>query len=352
MRSYGARVIVTEIDPICALQAAMEGFEVTTLKDALKEGNIYVTTTGNRDIITAEDMANMNDEAIVCNIGHFDNEIQVERLENWEGIKKLNIKPQVDHVIFPTGRRIIVLAQGRLVNLGCATGHPSFVMSSSFTNQVLAQMELWQNGANYQKNVYVLPKHLDEKVARLHIGKLGVKLTELTDEQAEAIAAARAELAANPEWEPFVQMQRQHLLDLRDRALDNMSGVARDTLRNHPEGSEASGSGEHQADAGSDAYDRDFALSLLSKEQDGLYEIEQALARIDNGTYGICEMSYKVIPILRLEAIPFARLTVECQAQWEKEKGQNARFRPRVALGFAGGQNDVDLSVSLDDDEE
>jgi len=175
---------------------------------------------------------------------------------------------------------------------------------------------------------------------------------ELTDEQAEAIAAARAELAANPEWEPFVQMQRQHLLDLRDRALDNMSGVARDTLRNHPEGSEASGSGEHQADAGSDAYDRDFALSLLSKEQDGLYEIEQALARIENGTYGICEMSYKVIPILRLEAIPFARLTVECQAQWEKEKGQNARFRPRVALGFAGGQNDVDLSVSLDDDEE
>lgn len=175
---------------------------------------------------------------------------------------------------------------------------------------------------------------------------------ELTDEQTEAIAAAKAQLAADPEWEPFVLMQRQHLMDLRDRALDNMSGVARDTLRNHPEGSEASGSGEHQADAGSDAYDRDFALSLLSKEQDGLYEIEQALARIDNGTYGICEMSYKVIPILRLEAIPFARLTVECQAQWEKEKGQNARFRPRVALGFAGGQNDVDLSVSLDDDEE
>ena len=142
---------------------------------------------------------------------------------------------------------------------------------------------------------------------------------ELTDEQAEAIAAARAELAANPEWEPFVQMQRQHLLDLRDRALDSMSGVARDTLRN---------------------------------EQDGRYEIEQALAGTDNGTYGMCEMSYKVIPILRLEAIPFARLTVECQAQWEKEKGQNARFRPRVALGFAGGQNDVDLSVSLDDDEE
>ena len=175
---------------------------------------------------------------------------------------------------------------------------------------------------------------------------------EFTDEQTEAIAAAKAELAANPEWEHFVKMQRQHLLDLRDKSLDSMNGVARDTLRNHPEGSEASGSGEHQADAGSDAYDRDFALSLLSKEQDGLYEIEQALARIDNGTYGICEMSYKIIPIPRLEAIPFARLTVECQAQWEKEKGQNARFRPRVALGFAGGQTDVDLSVSLDDDEE
>ena len=177
-------------------------------------------------------------------------------------------------------------------------------------------------------------------------------VNEFTDEQTEAIAAAKAELAANPEWEHFVKMQRQHLLDLRDKSLDSMNGVARDTLRNHPEGSEASGSGEHQADAGSDAYDRDFALSLLSKEQDGLYEIEQALARIDNGTYGICEMSYKIIPIPRLEAIPFARLTVECQAQWEKEKGQNARFRPRVALGFAGGQNDVDLSVSLDDDEE
>ncbi len=175
---------------------------------------------------------------------------------------------------------------------------------------------------------------------------------EVPDEIAEAIAAARAELAANPEWEPFVKMQRQHLLDLRDRTLDSMSGVARDTLRNHPEGSEASGSGEHQADAGSDAYDRDFALSLLSKEQNGLYEIEQALERIDAGTYGICEMSYKVIPILRLEAIPFARLTVECQAQWEKERGKNERFRSRNILGFASGQNDVDLAVSLDDDEE
>lgn len=185
MRSYGARVIVTEIDPICALQAAMEGFEVTTLKDALKEGNIYVTTTGNRDIITAEDMANMNDEAIVCNIGHFDNEIQVERLEKWEGIKKLNIKPQVDKYIYPDGHCIYMLAEGRLVNLGCATGHPSFVMSNSFTNQTLAQIDLWKN--NYKVGVYRLPKHLDEEVARLHLERIGVKLTILTDEQAEYI---------------------------------------------------------------------------------------------------------------------------------------------------------------------
>ena len=185
MRSYGARVIVTEIDPICALQAAMEGFEVTTLKDALKEGNIYVTTTGNRDIITAEDMANMNDEAIVCNIGHFDNEIQVERLEKWEGIKKINIKPQVDKYIYPDGHCIYMLAEGRLVNLGCATGHPSFVMSNSFTNQTLAQIDLWKN--NYKVGVYRLPKHLDEEVARLHLERIGVKLTILTDEQAEYI---------------------------------------------------------------------------------------------------------------------------------------------------------------------
>lgn len=185
MRSYGARVIVTEIDPICALQAAMEGFEVTTLKDALKEGNIYVTTTGNRDIITAEDMANMNDEAIVCNIGHFDNEIQVGRLEKWEGIKKLNIKPQVDKYIYPDGHCIYMLAEGRLVNLGCATGHPSFVMSNSFTNQTLAQIDLWKN--NYKVGVYRLPKHLDEEVARLHLERIGVKLTILTDEQAEYI---------------------------------------------------------------------------------------------------------------------------------------------------------------------
>lgn len=185
MRTYGARVLVTEIDPICALQAAMEGFEVTTLQDALKEGNIYVTTTGNCDVITAEDIANMKDEAIVCNIGHFDNEIQVERLEKWEGIKKINIKPQVDKYIFPDGHCIHLLAEGRLVNLGCATGHPSFVMSNSFTNQTLAQIELWQN--QYEVGVYRLPKHLDEEVARLHLEQIGVKLTKLTQKQADYI---------------------------------------------------------------------------------------------------------------------------------------------------------------------
>lgn len=185
MRSYGARVIVTEIDPICALQAAMEGFEVTTLEDALPEGNIYVTTTGNCDIITAEHMAQMRDQAIVCNIGHFDNEIQVEQLERWPGIRKRNIKPQVDEYIYPDGRSIFLLAEGRLVNLGCATGHPSFVMSNSFTNQVLAQMDLWQN--NYPVDVYRLPKRLDEEVARLHLEKIGVKLTRLTQKQADYI---------------------------------------------------------------------------------------------------------------------------------------------------------------------
>lgn len=185
MRTYRARVLVTEIDPICALQAAMEGFEVTTLQDALKEGNIYVTTTGNCDVITAEDIANMKDEAIVCNIGHFDNEIQVERLEKWEGIKKINIKPQVDKYIFPDGHCIYLLAEGRLVNLGCATGHPSFVMSNSFTNQTLAQIELWQN--QYEVGVYRLPKHLDEEVARLHLEQIGVKLTKLTQKQADYI---------------------------------------------------------------------------------------------------------------------------------------------------------------------
>lgn len=185
MRGYGARVIVTEIDPICALQAAMEGFEVTTLEDALKEGNIYVTTTGNCDVITAEDMAQMKSEAIVCNIGHFDNEIQVERLEKWEGIKKINIKPQVDKYIYPDGHCIYLLAEGRLVNLGCATGHPSFVMSNSFTNQTLAQIELWTK--NYEVGVYRLPKTLDEEVARLHLDNIGVKLTKLTKKQADYI---------------------------------------------------------------------------------------------------------------------------------------------------------------------
>lgn len=181
LRGLGATVWITEIDPICALQAAMEGYRVVTMEDACDKADIFVTATGNLRVITHDHMLKMKNQAIVCNIGHFDSEIDIASVQKyqWE-----NIKPQVDHVIFPTGRRIIVLAQGRLVNLGCATGHPSFVMSSSFTNQVLAQMELWQNGKDYQKKVYVLPKHLDEMVARLHLGKLGMKLTELTDEQA------------------------------------------------------------------------------------------------------------------------------------------------------------------------
>jgi adenosylhomocysteinase len=183
MRGYGARVIVTEIDPICALQAAMEGFEVKPMEDALDEGNIFVTTTGNKDIITAEHMAGMKDQAIVCNIGHFDNEIQVSRLEKWPGIKKLNIKPQVDKYTYEDGHAIYLLAEGRLVNLGCATGHPSFVMSNSFTNQTLAQIELWKN--DYKTDVYRLPKYLDEEVARLHLDQLGVKLTKLTKDQAD-----------------------------------------------------------------------------------------------------------------------------------------------------------------------
>ncbi len=182
MRSYGARVIVTEIDPICALQAAMEGFEVKTMEDALDEGNIYVTTTGNKDVITAEHMAKMKDQAIVCNIGHFDNEIQVARLEKWKGISKTNIKPQVDQYTYPDGHRIFLLAEGRLVNLGCATGHPSFVMSNSFTNQSLAQIDLWEN--DYKVGVYTLSKKLDEEVARLHLEQIGVRLTKLSDEQA------------------------------------------------------------------------------------------------------------------------------------------------------------------------
>ena len=183
MRSYGARVLVTEIDPICALQAAMEGFEVITMEDAVKEGNIFVTTTGNRDVVTIEHMAAMKDQAIVCNIGHFDNEIQVDKLVSYPGIEHLNIKPQVDKYTFPAGNSIFLLAEGRLVNLGCATGHPSFVMSNSFTNQTLAQIDLWQK--DYEVGVYRLPKYLDEEVARLHLGQLGVKLTTLTPEQAE-----------------------------------------------------------------------------------------------------------------------------------------------------------------------
>lgn len=183
MRSYGARVIVTEIDPICALQAAMEGFEVNTIENALKEGNIYVTTTGNKDVITVDHLSKMKDQAIVCNIGHFDNEIQVEKLNAYKGIEKINIKPQVDKYIFPEGQAIYLLAEGRLVNLGCATGHPSFVMSNSFTNQTLAQIDLWEN--KYEIGVYRLSKKLDEEVARLHLEQIGVKLTKLTDDQAE-----------------------------------------------------------------------------------------------------------------------------------------------------------------------
>jgi len=185
MRSYGARVLVTEIDPICALQAAMEGFEVTTVDDAIAEGNIFITATGNRDVITFSHMAAMKDQAIVCNIGHFDNEIQVEKLEESRDVKKVNIKPQVDKYIFKDDHAIFLLAEGRLVNLGCATGHPSFVMSNSFSNQTLAQIELWKK--DYELGVYMLPKHLDEEVARLHLSQLGVKLTSLTKEQAEYI---------------------------------------------------------------------------------------------------------------------------------------------------------------------
>ncbi|MDX8341542.1 adenosylhomocysteinase [Draconibacterium sp. IB214405] len=189
MRSYGARVIVTEIDPICALQAAMEGFEVKTMEDALAEGNIYVTTTGNCDVITAEHMANMKDQSIVCNIGHFDNEIQVAKMEKWPGIEKVNIKPQVDKYTYQDGHCIYLLAEGRLVNLGCATGHPSFVMSNSFTNQSLAQIDLWEN--NYEVGVYTLSKKLDEEVARLHLAQIGVKLTELTEKQASYLGVSK-----------------------------------------------------------------------------------------------------------------------------------------------------------------
>ena len=185
LRGLGATVLITEIDPICALQAAMEGYSVVTLEDVVDRADIFVTTTGNFNVINHDHMLAMKDQAIVCNIGHFDNEIDIASLKQyqWE-----NIKPQVDHIIFPNGKRIILLAEGRLVNLGCATGHPSFVMSNSFTNQVLAQMELWKNADTYENKVYVLPKSLDEEVARLHLEKIGVKLTKLTKEQADYIS--------------------------------------------------------------------------------------------------------------------------------------------------------------------
>ncbi len=189
LRGQGARVLVTEIDPICALQAAMEGYEVATMDDAAPIADIFVTATGNIDIITLEHMRQMKDRAIVCNIGHFDSEIQIDALKNytWD-----EVKPQVDEVVFPDGKRLIVLAKGRLVNLGCAAGHPSFVMSASFTNQTLAQIELWKNHKNYQNKVYVLPKHLDEKVAMLHLERVGAKLTKLSKKQAEYIGVAEA----------------------------------------------------------------------------------------------------------------------------------------------------------------
>src|SRR3954452_4335170 len=189
LKSQGARVIVTEIDPICALQAAMQGYQVTTMEEAAPAGDIFFIATGNIDVITLDHMRRMHDRAIVCNIGHFDSEIQIGALRNyvWE-----EVKPQVDEVIFPDGKRLIVLAKGRLVNLGCATGHPSFVMSASFTNQVLAQIELWTNHGKYENKVYVLPKHLDEKVAQLHLDKLGVKLTSLTPKQADYLGVATA----------------------------------------------------------------------------------------------------------------------------------------------------------------
>jgi adenosylhomocysteinase len=190
LRGMGARVVVTEIDPINALQAAMEGFEVTTVEDTLGRGDIYVTCTGNLDVLTLEHMSQMKDQAIVCNIGHFDNEIQIDRLNGATGVEKINIKPQVDQYNFPAAKgkpahSIFVLAEGRLVNLGCATGHPSFVMSNSFANQTLAQLDLWKNKDSYKVDVYTLPKHLDEEVARLHLEKIGVKLTTLTPAQAD-----------------------------------------------------------------------------------------------------------------------------------------------------------------------
>jgi adenosylhomocysteinase len=185
LRGQGARVIVTEIDPINALQAAMEGYEVTTIEETLGRADIYITTTGNKDVITIQHLSKMKDQAVVANIGHFDNEIQVDKLNNFPGVKRVNIKPQLDKYVFPDGREIFLLAEGRLVNLGCATGHPSFVMSNSFSNQTLAALDLWKNRTIYKPAVYVLPKKLDEEVARLHLEKIGVKLTQLTKEQSD-----------------------------------------------------------------------------------------------------------------------------------------------------------------------
>jgi adenosylhomocysteinase len=185
LRGQGCRVIVTEIDPICALQAAMEGYEVNTIDNVVSTADIFITTTGNKDVITAEHMSKMKDKAIVGNIGHFDNEIDMAGLKKVNGIKTINIKPQYDEWRFPDGHSVMILAEGRLLNLGCATGHPSFVMSASFTNQVLAQLDLKDNWSKYEKKVYMLPKHLDEEVARLHLGHLGVKITKLSKEQAD-----------------------------------------------------------------------------------------------------------------------------------------------------------------------
>jgi adenosylhomocysteinase len=199
LRGQGARVVITEIDPINALQAAMEGYEVTTVEDTLGRGDVYVTTTGNCDVITIEHMAKMKDQAAVCNIGHFDNEIQVDKLNTFPGVQRTNIKPQLDKYRFPDGREIFLLAEGRLVNLGCATGHPSFVMSNSFSNQVLAQLDLWKNKDTYKPQVYILPKKLDEEVARLHLEKIGVKLTKLTPTQASYIGVP-AEGPYKPEY--------------------------------------------------------------------------------------------------------------------------------------------------------
>jgi adenosylhomocysteinase len=187
LRGQGARVVITEIDPICALQACMEGYQVVTIEDVLSTADIFITATGNFNIITADHMSKMKDKAIVANIGHFDNEIDMAGLKKVKGVKRVNIKPQYDEWVFPDGHSVMILAEGRLMNLGCATGHPSFVMSSSFTNQVMAQIELYGNTAKYEKKVYVLPKWLDEKVARLHLGKLGARLTMLSKEQASYI---------------------------------------------------------------------------------------------------------------------------------------------------------------------